>query len=47
MIDYVEKRDFLRMPIDCTMRFCVVGDDRDFQGKMINLLTRQLIWLPG
>jgi hypothetical protein len=44
MIDQAEKRDFMRMPIDCSMRFSVVGDDRDFQGKVINLSNNGILF---
>ena len=44
MIDYDEKRDFKRMPIDCSMRFSVVGDERDFQGKVINLSNKGILF---
>lgn len=37
MINYNEKRTSPRMPIDCDLRYSVVGDDRDFEGKVINL----------
>lgn len=44
MIDHGEKRGFMRMPIDCSMRFSVVGDDRDFQGKVINLSDKGILF---
>jgi hypothetical protein len=37
MIKRVEKRDFQRMPIDCDLKFSVVGDIREHRGKVINL----------
>jgi len=44
MIQYAEKRDFKRMPIDCRMQFSVVGDDREFQGKVINLSNKGILF---
>jgi len=44
MIDYAEKRDFMRMPIDCDLRFSVVGDDREFQGNVINLSNKGILF---
>ena len=44
MINYAEKRDFVRMPIDCTLRFSEVGDERDFEGKVINMSNRGILF---
>ncbi len=44
MIDYAEKRDFLRMPIDCELRFGRVGDDSRLQGKVINLSSKGILF---
>ena len=44
MINYAEKRDFMRMPIDCRMRFSEVGDEREFEGKVINLSNRGILF---
>ena len=44
MIDYSEKRDFLRMPIDCSLRVSVVGDDREFSAKVINLSNKGILF---
>lgn len=44
MINYAEKRDFMRMPIDCSMRFSEVGDEREFEGKVINLSDRGILF---
>jgi len=44
MVKYHEKRDFMRMPIDCSMRFSVVGDERDYQGKVINLSNKGILF---
>jgi hypothetical protein len=32
------------MPIDCRLSYCVVGDDRDFQGKVINLSNKGILF---
>jgi hypothetical protein len=39
-----EKRNFLRMPIDCNLSFSVVGDDREFKGKVINLSSTGILF---
>ena len=44
MIDYAEKRDFLRMPIDCELRFGIAGQDRSFQGNDINLSSKGILF---
>ena len=44
MNKFPEKRDFLRMPIDCNLSFSVVGDDREFQGKVINLSSTGILF---
>ncbi len=44
MIDYAEKRDFLRMPIDCELQFGRVGDDRRLQGNVINLSSKGILF---
>jgi hypothetical protein len=44
MIKDYEKRNFLRMPIDCHLRYSVVGDDRDFEGKVINLSDKGILF---
>ena len=40
-----EKRDFLRMPIDCDLRYSVVGDDREMKGKVINLSSKGILFI--
>ena len=39
-----EKRGFLRMPIDCNLSYSVVGEQRDFQGKVINLSSMGVLF---
>ena len=44
MTNYNEKRNFPRMPIDCDLRYSVVGDDRDIEGKVINLSDKGILF---
>lgn len=44
MIDYAEKRDFLRMPIDCELSFSVTGSSKQYQGNVINLSSRGILF---
>jgi len=44
MIDYAEKRDFLRMPIDCELSFAVEGNTKQFQGNVINLSSKGILF---
>jgi hypothetical protein len=44
MIKNNEKRNSLRMPIDCHLRYSVVGDDRDFEGTVINLSDKGILF---
>ncbi|MDJ0779272.1 MAG: PilZ domain-containing protein [Gammaproteobacteria bacterium] len=44
MIDYAEKRDFLRMPIDCELRFGKAGEDSSLQGNVINLSSKGILF---
>ncbi len=44
MIDYAEKRDFLRMPIDCELHFGRAGEDSRLQGKVINLSSKGILF---
>ena len=44
MIDYAEKRDFLRMPIDCELQFSRRGGDERLQGKVINLSSKGILF---
>jgi hypothetical protein len=40
-----EKRDFLRMPIDCNLSYSVVGGDREIEGKVINLSSKGILFI--
>ncbi len=44
MIDYAEKRDFLRMPIDCELTFSEAGSSKQFQGNVINLSSKGILF---
>ena len=44
MTNYNEKRNSSRMPIDCDLRYSIVGDDRDFEGKVINLSDKGILF---
>jgi hypothetical protein len=44
MTNSYEKRNFQRMPIDCHLSYSVVGDDRDFEGKVINLSNKGILF---
>jgi hypothetical protein len=43
-VNYDEKRDFLRMPIDCSLTFSAVGDEREFKGKVINMSQNGILF---
>jgi hypothetical protein len=44
MIDYAEKRDFLRMPIDCELSFSEAGSTKLYQGNVINLSSKGILF---
>ena len=44
MIDYAEKRDFLRMPIDCELNFSASGSSKQYQGNVINLSSKGILF---
>jgi len=44
MIDYAEKRDFLRMPIDCELSFLIEGSTKQYQGNVINLSSKGILF---
>jgi hypothetical protein len=44
MIRYAEKRDFLRLPIDCALSFSESGSDRRYQGKVLNLSSKGILF---
>jgi hypothetical protein len=44
MFNYDEKRNFLRMPIDCSLVFNVVNDDRQHNAKLVNLSGKGILF---
>ena len=44
MIDYAEKRDFLRMPIDCELSFSEAGSSKQHSGNVINLSSKGILF---
>jgi hypothetical protein len=44
MIDYAEKRDFLRMPIDCELNFSESGSSKQHTGGVINLSSKGILF---
>lgn len=44
MIDYAEKRDFLRMPIDAELSFSKAGDSDLYEGHVINLSSKGILF---
>lgn len=44
MIDYAEKRDFLRMPIDCALSFSESGSSKQHSGNVINLSSKGILF---
>ena len=44
MINYAEKRDFLRMTIDCNFSFKTADSSRELQGNVINLSKRGILF---
>ena len=44
MIDYAEKRDFLRMAIDCELSFSAAGSTKRYTGSVINLSTKGILF---
>ena len=44
MFGYGDKRDFLRIPIDCSLKFSAVDDNREFEGKLVNLSSSGILF---
>ena len=44
MVDYAEKRDFLRMPIDCELNFSETGSSKQYTGNVINLSSKGILF---
>lgn len=44
MTDFAEKRDFQRMAIDCQFSFCERGGQQIFDGHVINLSSKGILF---
>jgi len=44
MINHAEKRDFMRMFIDCSLSLTTTDSSKNFQGHMINLSNEGLLF---
>lgn len=44
MTDFLEKRDFQRMAIDCQFSFCERGGQQVFDGHVINLSSKGILF---
>ena len=44
MINNAERRDFLRMPIDCDFSFKTTDDNRELRGSVINLSKKGILF---
>ena len=47
MMDYAEKRDFQRMAMDCTMQFKLAESEQKFEGKVINLSAKGILFVAA
>ncbi len=45
MIEYSEKRDFLRMPLDCELDYQLEGDSERHRGQVRNLSAGGLLFV--
>jgi hypothetical protein len=44
MNDFAEKRDFMRMAIDCLLSFSKKGEQQSFEGHVINLSSKGILF---
>ena len=44
MNDYAEKRDFLRMPIDCELSFMESGRTQRYDANVVNLSSKGILF---
>jgi hypothetical protein len=44
MNNFAEKRDFLRMAIDCLLSFSRKGDKQSFKGHVVNLSSKGILF---
>ncbi len=47
MMDFSEKRDFQRMALDCVMEYQLDKDSETFQGKVINLSAKGILFVTS
>ena len=44
MANFAEKRDFLRMAIDCLLSFSRKGEQQSYQGHVVNLSSKGILF---
>lgn len=44
MADHEEKRDFMRMPIDCVLSFTQSGKSKSYDGNVVNLSSKGILF---
>ena len=44
MVDHSEKRDFMRMPIDCMLSFKQQGKQENYSGNVVNLSSKGILF---
>ena len=44
MNNFAEKRDFMRMPIDCLLTFSKRGGKKSLQGHVVNLSSKGILF---
>ena len=44
MANFAEKRDFLRMAIDCLLSFSRKGEQHSYQGHVVNLSSKGILF---
>ena len=44
MTKHAEKRDLLRLPMDCELTYSVAGSSKQFQGNVINLSSKGILF---
>ena len=44
MTQHAEKRDLLRLPLDCKLTYSVAGSSKEFGGDVINLSSKGILF---
>ena len=44
MTQHAEKRDLLRLPLDCKLTYSVAGSSKEFEGDVINLSSKGILF---